>query len=172
MKRIALVVLLFVVAASSWGCTTVAKRGLTELRGAHGKVVPVRDAAPGFYAGLAGIEIGEVSNTIAPVCPAAMQDLIASALQSAAVQAGEELDGTAPCKVNVDIAFYQEPGGAMAVVGKGALLLGRAAVLDEQSNQAADLLIVVSSKAMRTTSQEMADVFAKLLIGHIRGQGD
>ena len=157
------------------GCSPLgmAKRGLKELRGAHGKVVPVRDAAASFYAGLSGIDVGEVTNSIHPVCSAEMHSMIETALRAEAAGAASELQGSGgACTVDLDVSFHKPPGGALALLGKGALLIGRANVRDNQNESQADLLVVVSSEAMRTGRQEMADVFAQTLIGHLCSGGD
>ena len=151
------------------GCSPIgmAKRGLTELKGASGKVVPVREARPAFYQSLGTLRIGSVSNTIAPVCPPRMHALVETALKGRAAATAEDLVGSRTCTAEVEIIYHQPPGGVTALVGKGALLLGRARLLDEQQELQADLLIGVFSSAVRTTEDEMATTFAKTLTDHV-----
>lgn len=173
MRRACSWTLALLVVSSATGCTTVAKRGLRELRGAHGKAVPVRDASADFYASLSSINIGEVTNSILPVCPAEMHAMVEQALRAGAEDASADLEGSGQsCTVNLDLTFNKAPGGAMALVGKGALLIGRADVREAQAESQADLLVVVSSQAVRTKEQEMADTFARTLIGYLCEAGD
>jgi len=154
--------------ASACNPVSMATRGLTEIRGAHGRVVPVREAADGAYRRLGGVELGRVANSIAPVCPSAVQRELESSLIEKSAQASADLAGDDTCTVEVDITFYQKPGGALAVVGQGALLVGRANLSSRQGGSFADLLVVVFSEAIRTTPAEVAEEFAELLVGHIR----
>ena len=163
MKRISLSSLMLCVAATLLGCNPVsmAKHGFTELRGAHGKIYAVREAPAGFYQSLGGVTIGRVSNNIAPVCSPMMHRTIQSALQHHAREASAEMAGGGPpCTVEVDITFNKEPGGVLALVGKGALLIGRVGVLDPKANRVADLIVVVASEAVRSTPDEVAGEFA------------
>lgn len=171
MRQLSLGASLLVLAATQYGCSPfgMAKRGFTELRGAHGDVCAVTAAPPGFHEGLSGINIGEVGNTIEPICSPEMHRRIEAALRREAAKASEEMDGeNGPCTVDVDIVFNKEPGGAMALVGKGAVLIGRAAVRGPDGTPVADLLIRVASKAVRTTADEMADEFAQTLVARVR----
>ncbi len=168
MRQLSLLALLLAVLSTHSGCS-VAKRGFTELRGAHGDTYAVRDARPEFYGKLSGITVGRVSNSIAPVCPASMRAAVENALRDRAAQASEAMTGDGgACTLDVDITFNKEPGGVMALAGRGALLIGRATVRGAGAGQAADLIVVVASKAMRTSSTEMAEVFADTLIRKIR----
>ena len=162
---------LLVVAPVHCGCGMfgMAKHGLTELRGAHGTVYAVTAAPSEFHESLSGIKIGKVRNTIEPVCPPDMRRIIEIALRDRAAEASAELEGSGGiCTVDVDITFNKEPGGVLALIGKGALLIGRATVYGSDTRQVADLLVVVASKAMRTTADEMAEEFADTLIERIR----
>ena len=175
MRRAGFCTLAGVMIPSACGCSplSLATGGFKEVRGAHGKVVPVRDAPEVFYASLSSINIGEVTNTILPVCPAEMHAMVEQALRAGAEGASADLEGSGQsCTVNLDLTFNKAPGGAMALVGKGALLIGRADVRDAQAESQADLLVVVSSQAVRTKEQEMADAFAGTLIGYLREAGD
>ena len=146
---------------------SMAKRGYTELKGASGKVRPIRDAAPAFYQSLGQLQVGSVTNTIAPVCPESMRALIASTLQDCAADATEDLSGASTCTVDVDITYYQPPKGVQALIGKGAILIGRARLLDAPGETQADLLVGVFSRAVRTTESEMADSFGRTLAKHV-----
>ena len=171
MRQLSLGASLLILASTQYGCSPLgmAKRGLTELRGAHGDVCAVTAAPPGFYEGLSGISIGEVRNTIEPICSSEMHRRIEAALRRKAAEASEEMDGESePCLVDVDIVFNKEPGGAMALVGKGAVLIGRATVRGPDATPVADLLVRVASKAVRTTADEMADEFAETLVARVR----
>jgi hypothetical protein len=175
MKRISLSSLMLCVVAALVGCNPVsmAKHGFTELRGAHGQVYAVREAPAGFYQSLGGVTSGRVSNTIAPVCSPAMHRTIQGALQHQAREASAEMAGGGrACTVEVDITFNKEPGGVMALIGKGALLIGRVGVLDQKADKVADLIVVVVSEAVRSTPEEVAEEFASQLIGHIKRGGD
>ncbi len=158
--------------ASGCSPTSLAKRGYTELKGASGKVVPVREASAGFYGSVGELRIGTVVNTIMPVCPTGVHACIMSALREHAASATEKLSGNKVCTADVEIIYYQPPGGVMALIGKGAILLGRARLLDENRQMQADLLIGVFSRAMRTTDNEMADTFGDTLSGHVVEEGD
>jgi len=166
------VFILIVPLGSACSPMSMAKRGFTELKGASGKVVPIREAAPAFYQSLGSLRIESVSNTIDPVCPASMRELITSALHSAAAGATENLSGTGVCTADVEITYHQPPKGVQALIGKGAILIGRARLLDEHRDTQADLLIGVFSRAMRTTESEMADTFGKTLADHVVGRSD
>jgi hypothetical protein len=170
LRRCSIPVLLLLL---SGGCSpfSVAKRGLTEVRGASGKVVPIREASPAFYRSIGRLEIGSVSNTIGPVCPPSMYALAGTALKESAAQASEKLPGAGVCTAEVDIMYHQPPGGIRALIGKGAVLLGRARLLDEHRETQADLLIGVFSEAMRTTEGELAGEFGKALAEHVRKGG-
>ena len=69
MKRVVGVCVAGVLVCSGCSPIGMAKQGLTELVGATGKVVPVRDVSPSFAASLGSVQMGTVSNSIAPVCP-------------------------------------------------------------------------------------------------------
>ena len=171
MRQLSLGASLLILASTQYGCSPfgMAKRGFTELRGAHGDVCAVTAAPPGFYEGLSGISIGEVRNTIEPICSPEMHRRIEAALRRKAAEASDEMDGESePCLVDVDIVFNKEPGGAMALVGKGAVLIGRATVRGPDATPVADLLVRVASKAVRTTAEDMADEFAETLVARVR----
>jgi hypothetical protein len=152
------------------GCSplSLAKGGFTELRGAQGTVHAIAEPPAGFAAGLSGIEIGKVTNTIAPVCSEQMRQLVEIALRNRAAGASQEMTGTGVCTVDVDLTFNKEPGGVMALVGKGAMLIGRVVVRDAQGRQAADLIVVTASEAMRTTAREVAEEFADTVVKRVR----
>ena len=174
MRQLSLCSVLLLAVSTQYGCSPIgmAKRGLTELRGAHGCVYAITEAPAGFFGRLSGVRIGQVSNTIEPLCPPAMQRALAVALRSQAARASDDMEGDGgTCTVDVDITFNKKPGGVVALIGKGALLIGRAGVHDGNAGQVADLIVVVASKAVRTTSDEMVDEFASALIGYIRGGG-
>lgn len=156
------------------GCSpmSMAKRGFTELKGASGKVVPVRDANHEFYRSIGTLKIGSVTNSIKPVCPLRMQSLITAALKTEAVDATNDLSGTRICTAEVEITYNQPPKGVQALIGKGAILLGRARLFDERQEMHADLLIGVFSKAMRTTEEEMATAFGRTLADHVIKRSD
>ncbi len=175
MRQLSRGVLAWTTVAGLAGCSplSLAKHGFAELRGAHGKIYAVSDAPAAFYEGLSGINIDEVRNTIEPVCSHQFAQMIEIALREEAAEASEDLVGAGgPCTVKVDISFNKEAGGATALIGKGALLIGRAAVLDTDAKQTADLLVVVASSAVRTGDQEVADEFAKTLVGYLRKKTD
>lgn len=154
------------------GCSPfgMAKRGLTELRGATGKAVPIRDVNPSFAASLGSIQMGTVSNSIAPVCPPGMFSLVRSMLEEQTRAVSTELNGDRSAVIDLDVSFYNRPGGALAVVGKSGLLIGRARVRDDAGREQGDVLIGVSSEAVRTTREEMADVFGRTLVGYLKDQ--
>ena len=156
------------------GCSplSMAKRGLTELKGASGKVMPIQEASQAFYRSTGALKIGSVVNTIGPVCPASMHVLIDGELKRQAAEAAEDLPGTEVCTAEVEITYNQPPKGVQALIGKGAILLGRARLFDEQRAMRADLLIGVFSRAVRTTESEMAAVFGKTLADHVVEQAD
>ena len=139
------------------GCTTVAKQVLSEIPGAHGDVVAVRGAPHAFYAGLSEVTVGRVTNTIAPARPPQMHGMIEQALRQRATETSVEMHG---------------PGGALALLGNGGLLIERARVLDGQAQHVTDLLVVVSSKATRTRAKEAAETFTQLTLKHLTENGD
>jgi hypothetical protein len=155
------------------GCSplSMAKHGLTEVRGASGKVVPVREATLAYYRSVGKLEIGTVTNTIAPVCPSSVQALTVAALREQAAKAKEKLPGSGVCTAEADITFYQPPGGVSALVGKGAILLGRAKLYDEQHQLQADLLVGVFSEAVTTGEDQLTAAFGKTLIEHVSKAG-
>ena len=62
------IILLALVAAVLFsGRTTMAKQAVSEIRGARGKVVVVRDAPHVFYAGLSGVTVGQVADVLVVV---------------------------------------------------------------------------------------------------------
>lgn len=62
------IILLALVAAVLFsGCTTMAKQAVSEIRGAHGKVVVVRDAPHAFSAGLSGVIVAQVADLLVVV---------------------------------------------------------------------------------------------------------
>jgi hypothetical protein len=154
------------------GCSPfgMAKRGLTELRGATGKAVPIRDVSPSFAASLGSIQMGTVSNSIAPVCPPGMFTLLRGALERQTQAVSTDLSGSRSAVIDLDVSFYNPPGGALAVAGKAGLLIGRAKVKDDAGQEQGDVLIGVSSEAVRTTREEMADVFGQTLVGYLKDQ--
>ncbi len=155
------------------GCSplSVAKQGFTEVRGASGKIVPVREATAAYYQSVGKLEIGTVTNSIAPVCPSSMQALTVAALREQAAKAQEKLPGSTVCTAEADITFYQPPGGVSALVGKGAILLGRAKLYDDKHELQADLLIGVFSEAVTTGEDQLAAAFGKTLAEHVSKAG-
>jgi hypothetical protein len=172
MKRV--VVLGVLVLFSCSGCFTIAKRGLTEARGASGKIIPVKECSAPFYASLGGVKVREMTNGIAPVCSPGMFLKIKTAVLAKAGKVSQELTGGNPAVLDVDVTFYKAPGGLLAVAGKSGLLIGRAIITDDAGQQHGDLLIAVASEAVRTSETEMAEAFGETLIGHLvkRTQGD
>ena len=156
------------------GCSplSMAKRGLTELKGASGKVMPIQEASQAFYRSTGVLKIGAVVNTIGPVCPPRMCALIEGELKRQAAEATEGLPGTDVCTADVEIRYNQPPRGVQALIGKGTILLGRARLFDERREIRADLLIGVFSRAVRTTASEMAATFGKTLADHMVEQAD
>ena len=175
MKKIPLFALAAAALVGQVGCSPIgaARRAFTELRGARGKVFTIAAAPDEFHQGLSGIRIGRVSNTIEPVCRSETKQAIEAALTTVAEEMSAELDGEkGDCTVDVDINFYKGPGGVGALIGKGALLVGRARVHDRNPEQVADFIVVVASEAVRTTEEELAGVFARVLLEHVRDPGD
>jgi len=173
-KRNSLLVVFLAMVATQAGCSPfgLAKRGLAEIQGAQGKVFSLSEDDTAFYANMSGIRIGGVTNTIAPLCEPEMQQAVEKALGYFSEEASLGMSGSGgECTIAVDITFNAEPGGVVALIGKGALLIGRVAILDADSQQVADLIVMVSSEAVRTTSDEMAEEFAKTLIEYIGSAG-
>lgn len=168
MKRISRIALLSFIGPACLGCSPMgmASRGITEIRGAHGSVFPIVEAPQAFYDTLGRIEVGRVDNSIGPVCPPPAHQAIEAALRTFASSAVQDLKGSDACRVDVDITFNKRPGGVTALIGKDALLIGRAAVHDRNDQQVADLLVLITSGAVFTTTDEMAQEFAKILLGH------
>ena len=167
-------VLMVVVLCFGGGCSpmSMAKRGYTELKGASGKVVPVRQASPGFYRSIGSLNVTEVSNSIGPVCPASAHALISAATKTHAAAAGERLSGGEACTAEVSITYFQPPRGVGVLIGKGAILLGRTRLIDPQQQTRADLIVGVFSKAVRTTDEEMAEVFGRTLAEYVVKQAN
>ncbi|UCG17220.1 MAG: hypothetical protein JSV19_04155 [Phycisphaerales bacterium] len=165
MKRV--VVLGFFVLFSCSGCFTLAKRGLTEAQGASGKIIPVKECSASFYASLGGVKVRDMTNGIAPLCSPGMFMRIKTAVVGKASEVSQQLTGSDHAVLDVDVTFYKEPGGVLAVAGKSGLLIGRAIVTDDAGQQRGDLLIAVASEAVRTSETEMAETFGETLIGHI-----
>ena len=171
MKRISLLVVFLALVAAQAGCSPlgVAKRGLAEIQGVKGKVFSLRDTHREFYENLSGVRIGEVTNTIEPLCEPELRHAVEDALNFSAEKASRAMSGRGGVStVMVDIAFNAQPSNFESLVGgKGALLIGRVALLDAQNMQVADWIVVVSSKAVRVTSYEMAEEFAKTLLEYL-----
>jgi len=151
------------------GCSplSLARRGLTEFRGASGEVVPIRECSRGFCQSVGTIEPGGLTNSIAPVCPATMVSKLHASMVEEARQVSDRLSGSDRALVDVDVTYYHAPGGVMSVVGKAGLLIGRARVTDGDGTPQGDLLVTVSSEAVRTGQTEMADVLARTLCQYI-----
>jgi hypothetical protein len=152
----------------------MAGKGFRELKGATGKIVVVRSAPSGFHQTLSGVQIASVTNTISPVCSSETMQEIKQALSKRAGEVSEDMEGGGSnCTLDVEVQFYQDAGGLASLLGKQSLLIGRAKLAAESSDASADVLVIATSKAMRTGASALADAFAQTLVDYCReGEAD
>lgn len=145
------------------GCSPVstAKRGLQEVRGAQAQISVIQPIPAADLATYSGVRVNQVVSGIGHLAP---QSFVTALRAGLATELGkvEGFRATgSPLLLNAEVTFYKMGSAADALMGKEKMVIMHVVVSRAEGAKVGQLLAVVSTEAMRTGEQEIADALAK-----------
>ena len=164
---------LLMVTVSGCGISSLAKRGIEEVKGASGDLVVIEQLDAATLAGASDILAGRIDNDAGPECPADFLVAFQRALQEELDDVKQELAvGTgSPLRVDGRVLYFR-PRGIEKLLGSTSLILARVEVSQSGSNRRAGRAnVLASTEALRSESGELAEAMAEEVAGWIEKRG-
>lgn len=145
------------------GCSPVsaAKRGLQEVRGAQAQISVIQPIPAADLATYSGVRVNQVVSGIGHLAP---QSFVTAVRAGLAQELGR-VDGFRATGslllLNAEVTFYQTGSAADTLLGKEKMAIVHVVVSQAEGAKVGEFLAVVSSEALRTSEQEIADALAK-----------
>jgi len=169
MKRALPVLAILILATGGCGASTIAKRGLKELKGASGKVLEVRPPRASELQLYKSVRLGQVTNEIHQLCPPGMVTGLKTYLPAALTEIKEVYPGGEPTlTLDLAIQYAQKGGGLSAVLGSDQYLISRVYLRGQDANPVGELILIAHSEAMSTSDGDMGKAAANKLAHYLK----
>jgi len=152
------------------GCTTLAKRGFREFKGAESQLIPITDLAAYELLQYSKVELGRIESDIGPVVP----PTFIGALTAAFREKLPSLQGLRPdgptLRLDGRITFFQAGGTVGALLGKEKMCIVRVRFVSATGTPKGECLVVARSEAVRTGQEDLAREIAKRLTKYLQSK--
>jgi len=149
----------------SVGCSSVAKRGLAEVRGASGKVFAIQALSPATAKGASVLKIGQVriDGSGAADFRTALQTQLKKQLAAAIADKKITPGSGGPLTINSTVRFYSSKGGGK-LIGGMAFVIVRVEIVDKGGKVVGKADALATTKALRTGTEDLAKELGKKVI--------
>jgi len=153
------------------GATSLAKRGVQEIRGASGELVVLRELDAPAVLSASDIALGRIDNDAGPDCSA---EFIAQLREAFRMELGEAsakvAAGTGPSlRVNARVLYYRGGSEVKKLLGSMTMSLARVEVVQSGGTRVVGRANVVgSTKAIRSGPEDLAQEMAKEVASWIK----
>ncbi len=148
------------------GCmSTVARRGLAEVRGASGDVYPIQAFSPATAKGASTLKIGQVQidGSGAAEFRTALQTQLNKQLAAAIADRKITPGSGEPLTINSTVRFYSSKGGSK-LIGGMAFVIVRVEIVDKDGKVVGKADALASTQALRTGTEDLAKELGKKVI--------
>ncbi len=147
------------------GCTSVAKRGLAEVRGASASIHSVQSLSPGTAKAASSHKIAPVAmdGSGAGEFRAALQKALTTKFAEARSKGDIKAGSGGPLTIKTTVRFYSAKG-AGKLMGGMAFAIVRVDVTDAKGQVVGKADALSSTKALRTGAEDLANAVAEKII--------
>lgn len=140
------------------GCTTLAKRGFTEFRGAKGEVAVISDIPSHELLQYGSVQVEQIRSDVGHLVPPEFLGLLRSELQAELSTLYGLKAGGPPLQLRGQVIYYQSGGsGIGSLLGDEKMAIVHLWLLTPDGQEKAEFLAVANSEALRVGEKELAD---------------